>query len=256
MLQLRAIPAFTDNYIWALSDADGRAVIVDPGDAAPVFDAISDGLRPVAILLTHHHPDHIGGAQALLERHPIPCHAPHDPRIASATHRVGDGDVVEIPELGLRFVTFEVHGHTRSHVAFHGGGIVFCGDTLFSLGCGRLFEGTPAQMLASLDRIKELPSQTQVCCGHEYTLANGAFASVIEPDNAALHARLDEARSAREAGRPSVPIAMASEIACNPFLRVDEPAVRTAIERHLGRPCHDRVDAFATLRAWKDDFRA
>ena len=256
MLKLHAIPAFEDNYIWTLADADGRAVIVDPGDAAPVFDAIAKGLRPVAILLTHHHPDHIGGAEHLLQRYPVPCYAPTDPRIGCATHRVGDGYSFVIPQLDLQFDTIEVHGHTSSHVAFASHGIVFCGDTLFSLGCGRMFEGTPEQMLASLDRLAALPGATKVCCGHEYTLSNGAFASVIEPDNAALRERLREASAARAIGQPSVPSTIDSEVACNPFLRVDAPAVRAAVERHLGAPCIDRVQTFAALRRWKDEFRA
>ena len=256
MLKLRAIEAFEDNYIWTLADADGQAIVVDPGDAAPVFAAIDKGLRPVAILLTHHHPDHIGGAEQLLQRFDVPCYAPVETRIGCATHRVGDGDTFDIPELGLHFTTLEVHGHTSSHVAFVDNGFVFCGDTLFSLGCGRMFEGTPEQMLASLDKLAALPPKTQVCCGHEYTLSNGAFASVIEPDNAALQDRLREAHALRDAGQPTVPSTMASELACNPFLRVDAPTVRAAVEKHLGVPCTDRVQVFAGLRRWKDGFRA
>jgi hydroxyacylglutathione hydrolase len=256
MLKLRAIEAFADNYIWALVAEDGRALIVDPGDAAPVFAAIEEGLSPIAILLTHHHPDHIGGAEQLLQRFDVPCFAPVDPRIGCATRRVVDGDAFDIPELGLHFTTLEVHGHTRSHIAFHGNGIVFCGDTLFSLGCGRMFEGTPEQMLGSLDRLAALPAETLVCCGHEYTLSNGAFASVIEPDNGMLRERLAQARAARERGEPSVPSTIASELACNPFLRVDTPTVRAAVERHEGSACGDRVQTFASLRRWKDGFRA
>lgn len=256
MLKLRAIPAFADNYIWTLSAADGRAVIVDPGEAAPVLDAIADGMQPVAILLTHHHPDHIGGAEQLLQRHRVPCYAPIDPRIGCATHRVAHGDSFTIPELGLRFATIEVHGHTSSHVAFVGNGMLFCGDSLFSLGCGRMFEGTPEQMLASLDRLAALPPETQVCCGHEYTLANGAFARVIEPDNAELRARLHEVQALRDAGEPSVPSSLANELACNPFLRVRTSGVRTAVEQHLGSACDDSVQTFAALRRWKDGFRA
>jgi len=256
MLKLHAIEAFSDNYVWALAADDGRAIVVDPGDAAPVLARIEQGLKPVAILLTHHHPDHIGGAQALLERFDVPCYAPVDERIACAAHRMSDGDSFDIPELGVTFATLEVHGHTRTHVAFHGAGLVFCGDTLFSLGCGRLFEGTPAQMVASLDKLAALPGDTRVCCGHEYTLSNAAFAAVVEPGNTALQARIAQARTQRERGEPSLPSTIAGEIACNPFLRVDQPEVRASVERHLGARCADRVAAFGALRSWKDGFRA
>lgn len=256
MLTLRPLPALSDNYIWTLSGADGRGIVVDPGEAAPVESAVAQGFRPVAILLTHHHPDHIAGAAALRQQFSIPCHAPLDPRIDCASHRVGEGDQVDIPELAVRFTTLEVHGHTSSHVAYHGAGVVFCGDTLFSLGCGRMFEGTPAQMLASLDRLAALPDDTQVCCGHEYTLANAAFASVVDPDNNALHAAIARARGARDRGEPSLPTTIADERASNPFLRVDSPAVKAAVDRHEGRVTEHRVHTFAALRRWKDGFQA
>ena len=252
---LQALPAFADNYIWLLRDADGRALVVDPGDAAPVLEALGGGPPPQAVLLTHHHPDHFGGVAALRARWPaLPVFAPADERIASATTRVDDGE--EIRAGPWRFRVLAVPGHTRSHVAYHGEGLLFCGDTLFSLGCGRLFEGSPAQMLASLRRLAALPGDTRVCCGHEYTLANGAFAVTVEPDNLALRQRVADARTARAAGRPSLPIALASECACNPFLRSETPAVRAAIAAHLGRAPHDDADAFGGLRAWKDGFRA
>jgi hydroxyacylglutathione hydrolase len=168
---------------------------------------------------------------------------------------VGDGDTVTIASPAARFQVIEVHGHTRSHVAYHGHGLLFCGDTLFSLGCGRMFEGTPAQMHGSLQRLAELPGHTQVCCGHEYTLANAAFAIEVEPGNPLLAGRRTEATRQRASGIPTLPSTIASERACNPFLRCDVPEVRSSAARRLGREPADAVETFATLRGWKDAFR-
>lgn len=255
MLRTLALPAFQDNYIWLLAGDDGACVVVDPGDAAPVLEAAAHGLRPVAVLITHHHPDHIGGVDALLSRFPVPCFGPDDPRIPAAATRVGDGGRVEVPELGVAFDVMAVPGHTRSHLAFHGAGVLFCGDSLFSLGCGRLFEGTPEQGLASLDRLAALPGDTVVCCTHEYTQANGRFARAVEPDNPARDARVAEVDAQRARGEPSLPTTIASERACNPFLRVDAPGVRATLAQRLGGEPRDRVEAFAALRTWKDGFR-
>jgi hydroxyacylglutathione hydrolase len=253
MLKLRPLPAFTDNYIWTLSAADGRAIVVDPGDAAPVLEAVASGLMPIAILLTHHHPDHIGGAGELLERFDIPCYAPVDERIQHATHRVREGDRVRIDALDIEFSVCEIPGHTLTHIAFHGGGWLFCGDTLFSLGCGRMFEGSPAQMLNSLEKLASLPGETLVCCGHEYTEANGRFSAVAEPQNPARDTRRAEVAMLRERGEPSLPSTLASERACNPFLRVDQPGVLDTL-RGRSADTSDRIAAFAALRAWKDGF--
>ena len=254
-MHLLPLPAFDDNYIWTWRDDAGRALVVDPGQAGQVLAAADDGLEPVGILLTHHHGDHVGGVDELRRRWPaLPVIAPADDRIATASRRVGDGDRVTVGD--WVFETIAVPGHTVSHIAFHGHGLLFCGDTLFSLGCGRLFEGTPAQMLGSLEQLAALPGDTRVCCGHEYTLSNAAFARVVEPDNPALARRIEEAQAMRQSGRPTLPSTLAVECATNPFLRIDAPGVRAAIAEHAGQAHDDRVQAFAALRRWKDGFRA
>ncbi len=252
-MTLTPLPALADNYIWLLADADGAALVVDPGDAAPVHAALArDHLRLHAILLTHHHPDHVGGAIELAAATGAVIHGPADTRIAGVDVRVGEGDRVALAEPEVEFAVIGVPGHTRTHVAYYGHGLLFSGDTLFSVGCGRLFEGTPAQMLASLDRLAALPGETRVCCGHEYTLANCAFARALDPGNSALAVRAMQARDQRRNGTATLPVALAEERACNPFLRVDTPTLVAALADGGGA---DRVTRFAELRRRKDAFR-
>lgn len=254
-MHLIPLPALADNYIWLLHDDAGQALVVDPGDADVVEHALRQRqLQLHAVLLTHHHADHIGGAAELRQRHTIPVYGPADERIACTTHRVGDRDRIDLGAPGVSFEVLSLPGHTLTHIGYVGAGLLLCGDTLFSLGCGRLFEGTPAQMLASLDRLAALPPTTLVCGGHEYTAANGRFANEVEPDNPRLQRRRQQVTRLRAQGQPTLPVALADELATNPFLRVDTEAVTDWCSRQGASG--DRVARFAAVRAAKDAFNA
>lgn len=249
-----ALRAFNDNYIWTLRDAT-HAAVVDPGDAGPVLAFLKrERLTLAAILNTHHHNDHVGGNAELLQHTRVPVFGPRDERIADVTDRVGDGDRVRIPHFDLELTVTEIPGHTRSHIAFHGAGMLFCGDTLFAAGCGRLFEGTPAQMHDSLGKLMRLPDDTRVYCGHEYTLANIQFAKVANPGNSALAALESRARRQREAGEPTLPSTIGQEKATNPFVRCADADVIAAASRHAGRALGDPVSVLGAIREWKNSF--
>jgi hydroxyacylglutathione hydrolase len=257
-LVVRPVRAFADNYIWLIESprVPGHVVAVDPGDAAPVCAELRrSGLSLAAILLTHHHPDHIGGVEGLLELGSVPVIGPDDARIALRNRTVHDGERCDLPDLGLGFEILAVPGHTLSHIAFWGHGALFCGDTLFSAGCGRMFEGTPIQMNASLNRLRALPPDTRMFCGHEYTAANLRFALTVDPGNRTAQDYRDAVERLRAAGAPTLPSPLALEIRINPFLRCDTAAVRASAEAHAGRPLPEAADVFAELRSWKDSYR-
>ncbi|MDQ1362685.1 MAG: hydroxyacylglutathione hydrolase [Pseudomonadota bacterium] len=255
MLNITPIPAFSDNYIWMLQRSGSSAVVlVDPGETRRILRQVDEqGIRPVALLITHHHADHAGGIAQLLERFPaLEVYGPASENIAGVTHPVRQDDRIDIAEMNISFQILDVPGHTRGHVAYYGEGVLFCGDTVFACGCGRLFEGTPEQMTESLEKIAALPAATKLYCAHEYTLSNIGFARWVEPDNENLLQRDDDDMARQEKGIPTVPSTLDLELKTNPFLRYRVPAVKQAAEEFAGKKLNSDAEVFAAIRRWKD----
>ncbi|MDH5359741.1 MAG: hydroxyacylglutathione hydrolase [Gammaproteobacteria bacterium] len=255
MLKIEAIPAFDDNYIWLILDDSRRyAAIVDPGDEEPVIDYLTEHqIQPVAILITHHHGDHTGGVSELVKQYHIPVYGPAHERIPAMTHLLKGGDRVMLEELAADFQVIDAPGHTRGHILYYGHELLFCGDTLFAGGCGRVFEGTMEQMYQAMAKIDSLPEQTRIYCAHEYTEANLRFARVAEPDNQALIKRIEDTRLLRQQNTPSVPSLLALEKQTNPFLRCKVESLIQAAEAYVGHSLTEPAAVFTAVRNWKDD---
>lgn len=255
MLQVRPIPAFDDNYIWLLTESAGTAAVVDPGDAGPVIETLrAEGLTLTAVLVTHHHQDHIGGLAELLAAFPaLRIYGPDDRRIPLLTDHLHEGDRLQPAGLSIAFDILETPGHTATHIAYLGAGRLFCGDTLFAAGCGRVFDGTFKQLAHSLERLAALPGETLCYCAHEYTLANLGFAHWVEPDSAALTARIQADQQRRNLDQPTLPSRLDLERATNPFLRTREPGVIAAAEGFAGHALGSSAEVFTALRRWKDE---
>ncbi|MEM7026641.1 MAG: hydroxyacylglutathione hydrolase [Pseudomonadota bacterium] len=256
MASIIPFPALKDNYIWLLTDINHRyAAIVDPSKAEPILDYLEQNtLTPIAILITHHHWDHVGGIEDIIQHYTIPVYTPANETVTCSTHPVKEGDIVSLNEINLSLSVIDVPGHTAGAVAYYSDTVVFSGDTLFTAGCGRMFEGTPVQMHHSLEKFKTLNRQSLLYCGHEYTEANLQFALAVEPDNEAIKDRLLDVKRLREQNKPSVPSNISIELETNPFLRCREASVIKAASNYIGESIHQPHEVFAVIRQWKDNF--
>jgi hydroxyacylglutathione hydrolase len=253
MISIHPIPAFRDNYIWLIRFGDRQAAVVDPGDATPVLQALQQqDLELAAILITHHHWDHVDGFKDILDIYKVPVYGPDSEHIDLISHPCREGDTIAIN--GLELKVLEVPGHTSDHIAFHGHDALFCGDTLFAAGCGRLLGGTAAQLYESLKKISQLPISTHIYCAHEYTLANLKFAQAVEPGNGAIKQRRKAAEQTRGKNQPTLPSTLKEELATNPFLRCNEEAVIVSAENFANKKLDTPAEVFTALRLWKDNF--
>lgn len=252
-MEIVPIPALKDNYIWALINDRKEVIIVDPGEAEPVLAFLQQrSLTLVAILVTHHHWDHTAGIEALVQAKEVPVYGSVNEPVPLISHPLQDGDEFLIENFKDRFLVMAIPGHTLGHIAYYSGGNLFCGDTLFAGGCGRIFEGTALQMFTSLKKLMGLPGNTKIYCAHEYTLANLQFAKRVEPDNHDLEARLGRVKGMHAKGLVTLPSTMEDEIKTNPFLRCEFPSIREAVEEQVGKRLVNEVDVFAALREWKN----
>ncbi|MFB9133432.1 hydroxyacylglutathione hydrolase [Vibrio olivae] len=252
MLDIKSIPAFNDNYIWLIENNQQSCAVVDPGDAKPVLDYLEDNdLALDAILITHHHNDHTGGVAELVRHFPkAQVVGPKNDPVSSLNLSVSGGDQIEL--FGEVFFVLDLAGHTLGHIGYVGDGKLFCGDVLFSAGCGRVFEGSMAQMHDSLSKLEKLPEETLVYCAHEYTASNVAFALAVEPDNQLLHKYRDEVNRLRAQNHPTLPTTIRQEKWINPFLRVDQPSVMKSVSNRTLKT--DPLSIFTALREWKNEF--
>lgn len=256
MHQVHPIPAYLDNYIWMITHPESKqAIVVDPGKAHGVLKTLKENhLSLAGILVTHHHFDHVFGIKKILRHHDAPVYGPAHPELTYCNPICKEGDTIHLPSMALTLQVLEVPGHTLSHIVFYNQDWLFSGDTLFGAGCGRLFEGSPEQMLSSLTKIKSLADQTQVFCAHEYTQANLKFALAVEPHNKDIQSRIKKTLKLREEGAPTLPSTLLLEKQTNPFLRCDTAEVIAAAEKHTGHKLSSTAEVFAVIRQWKDEF--
>ncbi len=254
MIQISPIPAFQDNYIWVIHN-QLFAAVVDPGDATPALEYLaSKKLQLIAILITHHHADHVGGITDMISQFNVPVYGPKHETIPAMTHPLQEGGTVHLKQLSMRLNVFDIPGHTAGHIAYYDRNALFCGDTLFSSGCGRIMEGTPQQMYQSLQKLVNLPDQTKVYCTHEYTLNNLKFSRIVEPNNTALEKFEENSKKLRTQKIPTLPSSIGQEKSINPFLRCDQPQVRQQVSTHTNSTLAGPLQVFTALREWKDNF--